>query len=364
MSEGKKIIFFSRDLKVGGMEKALVVLLNALISSDYNVTLVLEKKEGGLLKALDKRITVREYRLSYNRNVLIRKAVNFLHRFMWSALNYNKYDFSCNYATYSVIGSKLAAVASRNSSLYVHSDYYEYYSGDEGVIKTFFVQQGITELKHIIFVSNEAKTKIELVCPDCAQKFCVISNLIDSCGIVSDSTKKTEYEKVAGKQLILFVGRLEEKSKRLSRLIKSFKHVAEQSDAYRLLIVGDGADRDLCEKYIEKYKLSHYVKMLGETNNPYPYIKMADCVILTSDFEGFPVIYNECLVLKTPIITTIPVSDNYLDFRNYSVLTEKDSKQIAEELLKKSYANIIFKKVDIEEINRKRLENIKQIINN
>ena len=77
--------------------------------------------------------------------------------------------------------------------------------------------------------------------------------------------------------------------------------------------------------------------MIGETDNPYPYIRMADGLILTSDYEGFPVVYNESLVLKTPIITTIPVSDKYLNFRDYSVVTPKNSECIARELLNKSY---------------------------
>ena len=38
----KKIIFFAKDLNVGGIEKSLVNLLNKLVGF-YEVTLVLEK---------------------------------------------------------------------------------------------------------------------------------------------------------------------------------------------------------------------------------------------------------------------------------------------------------------------------------
>ena len=53
----KKIMFFSKDLNIGGMEKSLVILLNELVKS-YNVTLVLENRTGVLLKKLDKNIGV------------------------------------------------------------------------------------------------------------------------------------------------------------------------------------------------------------------------------------------------------------------------------------------------------------------
>ena len=43
----KKIIFFAKDLNVGGIETSLVNLLNEL-SKFYNTTLVREKKEGPL----------------------------------------------------------------------------------------------------------------------------------------------------------------------------------------------------------------------------------------------------------------------------------------------------------------------------
>ena len=57
----KSIIFFSRDLKIGGMEKALVLLLNRLSDLKcYNITLVLERKEGALLSELNKNIIVKE----------------------------------------------------------------------------------------------------------------------------------------------------------------------------------------------------------------------------------------------------------------------------------------------------------------
>ena len=54
----KKIIFFSKNLNIGGMEKALVSLLNSLCDN-YQVTLVLEEKKGSLLKKLKKNILVK-----------------------------------------------------------------------------------------------------------------------------------------------------------------------------------------------------------------------------------------------------------------------------------------------------------------
>ena len=361
--ENKKIIFFSRNLKIGGMEKALINLLNNLGPDKNQITLILESKSGELLEYLNPNIRVKEYRLSKCKIALIRKTINFLHRLIWSFFNFHRYDFSCNYATYMTVGSKLAAISSKNSSLYVHSDYYNYFSRDEKKVKDFFYMQGVTYLKNIIFVSNEAMNGIKEILPEFSYKFSVIGNLIDFSNIELLSGEDVK-EKKSQKELILFVGRLEESSKRLSRLIESFKRVCEKSDDYELWIVGDGADYSFCKELIEKHSLISKVKMLGAKVNPYPYIKIADCVILTSDFEGFPVVYDDCLVLKTPIITTIPVSDEFLDVRKFALITEKDSKNISNAILEAKYKNINFEFSDIDTINKNMLDSLKKIILN
>ena len=51
---------------------------------------------------------------------------------------------------------------------------------------------------------------------------------------------------------------------------------------------------------------------MGPKKNPYPYFKECDSVILTSNFEGYPVVYIESLVFNKPIITT-DVSDSKKD---------------------------------------------------
>ncbi len=73
-------------MNIGGMEKALVNLLNELIK-DYDVTLVLESKEGVLLKDLNESINLEEYKISTSKNTLFRNINNGLKRLICSILN-------------------------------------------------------------------------------------------------------------------------------------------------------------------------------------------------------------------------------------------------------------------------------------
>ena len=117
----RNILFSAVTLDVGGIENALVTLVNYLAQLKdeeqnfmYNITLVLEKKQGVFLDTINKRIKIIEYEPSNNKLILIRKAINFLKQKQFIRQYKNKFDFSCCYATYSLPASFVARTASKN----------------------------------------------------------------------------------------------------------------------------------------------------------------------------------------------------------------------------------------------------------
>ena len=72
--------------------------------------------------------------------------------------------------------------------------------------------------------------------------------------------------------------------------------------------------------------------------------------------------YNECAVLKTPIITTVSVSDAFFNVRDFAVLVEKNPEQIANAILNKEYKKIPVTALNFEEINHGRLALLERII--
>ena len=327
----KKIIFFSKNLNIGGMEKALVTLVNRL-SAKYEVTLVLEEKTGTLLKDLSKDIIVKEYKMSTSNNIFLRKMYNFVKRKLWSIKNRNKYDFSCNFATYSIIGSKLAQATSKNSNFYVHSNYYDLYEGDEEAIKNFFGPHNLENYNRLIFVSNESRKKIVDIYPSYKGKSIVINNLIPYNEIVALAKEKGIMD--PKKINLLFVGRLENESKNFDLLLKSFFKVYSVNKNYRLYILGTGKYKETIEELIEHYGLASSVILLGERKNPYPQMKECDAIIFTSNYEGYPVTYMEALVLNKKILTTVIVSDGIIDMERYAISMERNSNDIAQKILK------------------------------
>ena len=354
----KRIIFFSHSLCIGGIENALVNLLNHINYDKYDVTLVLEKKEGDFLSKINSNVNLYEYKLSYSKNILYRKIYNFIKRTIWSIKNKNKYDFSCCYATYSLMGSKLAKLASTNSSIYVHSDYSNLYNCDD--YKLFFDNREIGKFRKIIFVSNESRKYFIKLYPNLKDKCITINNYIDSDKVISLSNEKINDIKRTKKILFTFVGRLDESSKKITRLLNLIKNISNEYDV-ELWIIGDGPDRKMYEKYVDDNKLNN-VHILGKRSNPYPYMKEADYVILTSEYEGFPVVYLESILLNKDIITTIETSDEYMDIKDYGHIISKDvdimTKEVKEILKKRRSKHV---KLDFADMNASKTKILEKI---
>lgn len=92
---------------------------------------------------------------------------------------------------------------------------------------------------------------------------------------------------------IIYVGRLDFVQKRVYRVIDTWNYLEERFPNWRLTIVGDGEDRMNLENHAKALELRH-VSFEG-FKNPLDYYKRASILLLTSDFEGFPLVLAECM---------------------------------------------------------------------
>ncbi|MNJ39993.1 4-alpha-N-acetylgalactosaminyltransferase [compost metagenome] len=67
--------------------------------------------------------------------------------------------------------------------------------------------------------------------------------------------------------------------------------------------MGKGALRPKIEMMIDDMGLANKVTIIDFQKNPYPYIKAAQALILTSDAEGLPTVLIEALICHTPVIS-------------------------------------------------------------
>lgn len=358
----KKILIASYNLDFGGIEASLVNLLKNMDLNKYKVTLVLERIEGAFLKDLPNGVILKEYKVSTSKNIIIRKFINLFKRIKWILFNYKKYNASICYATYSGPCGFVARTSSKNKILYIHSNYYQAYDKDINKVKEFFDTRNIEKYNHIIFVSNESKKDLCKIYPRIENKSVTINNIIDYERILKLSEKKIDIKRTT-KKIFLFVGRLDESSKRLTLLLDVAKRCKEEKIKALFWIVGSGPDEKMYKDIAKNEKLDN-VMFFGSKKNPYPYIKACDYLILTSRYEGFPVVYNEAIILEKPIITTIDVSDDYVSIPNrfgYVVNEENIFDKVKELSIVKEKTK---EKVDYESLNKKRMELIENIMEN
>lgn len=92
---------------------------------------------------------------------------------------------------------------------------------------------------------------------------------------------------------IIFVGRLDFASKRVDRILKVWKIIQQKNKEWNLIIVGDGTDKKRLEYLSKKLKLER-VTFVGHTN-PQEYYKRAKILLITSNFEGTPMVIPETM---------------------------------------------------------------------
>ena len=91
-------------------------------------------------------------------------------------------------------------------------------------------------------------------------------------------------------------------------------------------------------------------------------MEKADYIILTSDYEGFPVTYLEAIVLSKPIITTIDVSDDEINIGAcFAKIISKDENKMVKEVEKIISEGFIPKQIDFNLIQEKRKKKLEKI---
>lgn len=99
------------------------------------------------------------------------------------------------------------------------------------------------------------------------------------------------------------VGRLSPE-KNHARLISAFSVVHGNNAKSRLVIVGDGPLMADLRSQVANLGLSSAITFTGHVDNPYAHMKEADVFVLSSDYEGQPMVLLEALVVGLPVITT------------------------------------------------------------
>ena len=99
------------------------------------------------------------------------------------------------------------------------------------------------------------------------------------------------------------IGRLT-KQKNFSFLIKCFKDICALKKNLKILILGEGEQRDKLKNLISKYNLQENIFLVGYKKNVFTYLKKAKGFILSSLWEDPGFVLVEAIYLNIPVISS------------------------------------------------------------
>jgi len=99
---------------------------------------------------------------------------------------------------------------------------------------------------------------------------------------------------------VIALGRLTE-AKDYPSLLRAY---AASKLRHRLVIVGEGEERDKLERLVFELEITERVLLAGALDNPYRVLAGAALLVLSSRWEGYPNVLLEALALKVPVLAT------------------------------------------------------------
>lgn len=92
---------------------------------------------------------------------------------------------------------------------------------------------------------------------------------------------------------IIYLGRIDYNQKRVYRVIDTWAKLEAKFLDWKLTIVGDGVERENVEKQVVDYGLQRV--FFEGFQQPKSYYERASILLLTSEYEGFPLVLAECM---------------------------------------------------------------------
>lgn len=293
MYKKKRVIHFNNSLS-GGAGRSILILAEAMIEEGIDASIVIYEDKIDYkipdkvpLKILDKKIH------RYNKGVIADMLEE----------EYKSRGGVDMIISNSSPSNKILSMANLEKSWHcVRSAETKNFDGLLGELKRRWRYQKYRRLynnKRLITVSKGLKDYIKDELGAHPERIETIYNAFDF-----DIIKRLSDEvdaNIPKEEYIVHIGRYDIAHKRQDILLKAYK---ESGLPHKLVLLGQGRDRDRIISIVKDMNLSERVILAGFKSNPYPWIKRASLFAFSSDFEGFARVLLESLALDTPVVST------------------------------------------------------------
>lgn len=334
----KKHLYFAiHYLELGGAERSLIGLLQALDYSKVDVDLFVYSHRGELMCEIPPQVNVLpeipEYaqiersmidvlKGGHVKMVLARLRAKQLfakykkkHRpidgnaiFAYVAKNVTpllppinpekEYDLAVSFlAPHNIVLEKVRA---KKKACWVHTDYTKVDMDGELEFPVW------SKYDHIAAVSESVSLAFQSRFPTLRDKMVIIPNILSPEWVRSRAEAfdgEAEMPQEPGETRLLSIGRFTD-AKNFDNVPDICRRILNKGANVRWYLIGYGGDEGLIRQRIADSGMEDYVRILGKKDNPYPYMKACDIYVQPSRYEGCPVTVREAMVLGKPIVAT------------------------------------------------------------
>lgn len=172
------------------------------------------------------------------------------------------------------------------------------------VMMRYLAKRAYRDADHVIAVSSGVADDVGGAFDVERHRIEVIHNPFELDEIQSLSEAHVEHPWLGSTEIpvILAAGRLT-RQKSFGTLLRAFSIVRRAVNA-RLIILGEGADREELEALRDELELSDVVDLPGFDPNPYAYMAKASQFVLSSAWEGFGNVLVEAMACGCPVVST------------------------------------------------------------
>lgn len=289
----KKVLIFVQD-GVGGAERMSVLIGKNLDTKKFDVCfcLVDRKSESSIVDFIPNEMRTKRI---HNKNPfqLMWKMVTMIlwekpHAVFSSVINLNN-----KYLAFCWLYPKVKVIIRCDNYLYTYT------AKQQKMIAKLY-----PKADWIIAQTQEMKDELVMQLGIDEKKVVVLQNPIDKQTIDKKVAEDISPYPDNGKKHFVAVGRFN-KQKGFDMLIEAFINVYNKRKDVDLYIVGDNTleNGEIYKNLVQKAKdnkVEKLVHCVGYKDNPYIFVKNADCFVLSSRWEGLPNVLIESLYLGTP----------------------------------------------------------------
>lgn len=349
----KKLIFITEALWIGGIETALVNLLNRLDYNRFDVTCLVLRDSLDVADRITPQcrliVSDRQHKVTFPKGYGCKRLYNIMEepqnaakfrRFIWFALRvvFRAAEARC-YASYvkkqlkgehfdtAVIYSDRAAETAVRA---VSADRFLMFYHHGAMRREYHDAYGYRKADKVIAVSPALAEKLRAYRSKYADKIISVNNIIDIDGVREKGLDIPTVKFSADCFNIVSCGRLSHAKGMDIAVDACAKLVADGFTGFHWYIVGGGPEESALREQIMRLGLEDCVSLLGMQSNPYPYIRCADLYVQPSRFEAFGLTIREAQVLAVPVLSTrTDGSAELISDGGTGLLCESDADSIA-----------------------------------